>query len=105
MWNPGQRSRAQEHAPRRSRHQTGGVRRRRCPFIARVRATRNNVKIKHGYYLLLRIVDLHRKHSISDAAFLHTFCTEVNNTQQYVEMRNDENPLLHHHYKLLLYEK
>ena len=31
---------------------------RRCPFIAQVSLTRNNVQIKHVYYLLLCIVDL-----------------------------------------------
>ena len=36
-------------------------RRRRCPFIAQVRVTRNNFNVEHGYCLLLPILDLPRK--------------------------------------------
>ena len=76
MWAPGQRSRAQERAPRPFSHQTGSE-------GAQVHVTRNNVKIKHGYYLLLHIIDLPPKrqsHSQAVLAFLSTFCTQVNKT-------------------------
>ena len=34
-------------------------RHRRCPFIAQVRVTSNNVKIEHGYCLLLPVITYH----------------------------------------------
>ena len=35
-------------------------RRRRCPFIAQVRVTRNNFNVEHGYCLLLPIIESYR---------------------------------------------
>ena len=60
--------------------------RRWCQFMAQVRVTRNNVKIEHGYYLLLCIIDLPKNAStdlvcacVFCASVFSTFCTQVKN--------------------------
>ena len=97
-------------------------RRRRCPVIALVHVTRNNVKIKHGYCLSLCNIDLFTKRQAQTClclpvssiclpvfAFLSTvtFCTKAR-TMSWCndkEICNDKFLILHYYHILLLGQK